>query len=69
MSAAVLKPAPKAEETALHVWLYHDLGVLLSRNVLPSVICVTKLVDIVGSLCHVIGEPTLKIAFVGSSTY
>ena len=32
----------------------------MSRNVLPSVICVTKLLDIVGNLCYVIGEPTLK---------
>ena len=33
-------------------WKYHDLGVILSRNVLPWVICVTKLLDIVGKLCH-----------------
>ena len=39
---------------------YHGLGVTLSRNVLPSVICVAKLLDIVGNLCHVLGEPTLK---------
>ena len=41
-------------------WNYNDLGVMLSQNVLPSVICVTKLLDIVGKLCHVLGEPTLK---------
>ena len=69
MSAAVLKPRPKAEEMALPAWFCleillrknnYDLGVILSRNVLPSAICVTKLLDIVGNLCHVLGEPTLK---------
>ena len=39
---------------------FHGLGVILSRNVLRSVICVAKLLDIVGNLCHVLGEPTLK---------
>ena len=69
MSAAVLKPGPKAEEMALPAWFCleillrennHDSGVILSRNVLPSEICATKLLDIVGNLCHVLGEPTLK---------
>ena len=70
MSAALLKPGPKAEETALPAWfcleimlresIMIDFGVISSRNVLPSVICVTKLLDIVGKLCHVSGEPTLK---------
>ena len=31
---------------------FHGLGVILSRNVLRSVICVAKLLDIVGNLCH-----------------
>ena len=35
-------------------WKYHALGVTLSRNVLPSVICVAKLLGIVGNLCHVL---------------
>ena len=39
---------------------HHDLGVIWSQNVLPSVICVTKLLDIVRNLCHVLGEPTLE---------
>ena len=34
--------------------------VILSQNVLRSVICVAKLLDIVGILCHVSGEPTLR---------
>ena len=40
----------------------------MSRNVLPSVICATKLLDIVGKLCHVLGEPTLKIEFPAGKT-
>ena len=69
MSAAVLKPGPKAEEMPLPDWFCleilfreknHGLEDILSRNVLPSVICVSKLLDIVGNLCHVLGEPTLK---------
>ena len=69
MSAAVLKPGPKADEMALSAWICleilsretnHDLGVILSRNVLLSAICVTILLDIVGCLCHVLGEPMLK---------
>ena len=69
MPAAVLKTGPKAEEMALPAWFCleilsgendHGLGVILSQHVLPSVICVTKLLDIVGNLCHVVGEPKLK---------
>ena len=69
MSAVVLKPDPNAEEMALPAWFCleilllkksHDLGVILSRKVLPSVICVTKLLDIVGNWCHVLGESTQK---------
>ena len=32
----------------------------MSRNVLPPVICVTKLLEIVGNLLYVLGEPTQK---------
>ena len=67
MSAAVLKTGLQAEETALPAWfcleillresIMIDLGVISPRNVWPSVICVTKLLDIVGKLCHVQVNP------------
>ena len=71
MSAAMLKTGPKAEETALPAWfcleiMLHEnvmipwFGSYWSWKVLPSVICVAKLLDIVGNLCHVLGETTLK---------
>ena len=72
MSAAVLKPGPKAEETdllpawfCLEILLHENImipwfGSFLSRNVLPSVVCVAKLLDIVDNFCHVLGESTLK---------
>ena len=72
MPAAVRKPGPKAEETALPAWFCLEIllrkntmmwELFLSRNVLPSVICVTKLLDIVGNLCHVLCEHTKKMNF------
>ena len=56
-SAAVLKPAPKAEKTVLLLSFVSRFcfvkvscfGIFLSRNALPSVICVTKLLDVVGN--------------------
>ena len=67
VSAAMLKPGPKTEETALPAWfcieilLHENIMIpwfgsyLLSINVLRSVICVAKLLDIVGNLCPVLG--------------
>ena len=66
----MLKPAPKAEETALLLgfvsrFCYAKLSRFgsffsLSQNALTSVTCVTKLLDIVGNLCQVFGALTLK---------
>ena len=61
MPAAVLKPVPWAEETALPAWFCLEIqlrentmiGRILveKRNALPSVICVTKLLDVSSVIC------------------
>ena len=59
--------ATKAEETALLLGFVsrfccvkiYCFGGFWSRNALPSVICVTKLLYVVGNLYHVFGAPTL----------
>ena len=53
----MLKPAPKAEETALCAWFC--LEILLRENIIISEFFVTKRLA-VGNLCHVFGAPTLE---------
>ena len=69
MPAAVLKPAPKAEELAL-LPAWFCLEILLREDIIIGTILVTTrlavgnlcvLLDIVRSLCHVFGAPRFLI--------